>query len=566
MRFRSRLFFALAAAALIPLSVLAYGVRREMSSRLEADAAARAIAVAEAVDAEVERTGREIRARLSSYARALSADNDFRLAVIGDDPAARRRLLDWAGGAMRAGGLDLLRVQDADGRILSSGHFRNEYDRVEPLLPGVLAGGGPVLASVRGPSGDLLALAASDSFAVAGRRFTLVGGRRLDPRRLTGLSTDSSIQVRLRLPGATSSREPGTTEVAARAVAFVAEPPSRVTAEPPADAQLIVSRDDAGLAALRSRLDLWFAAALGITLLISLVLAAWLASRISRPITELAEKTRLVDLDRLDQRFGTDRDDEVGELAGLLDAMTIRLRRSTAGLRDAERRAATGDLARQVNHDIKNGLAPIRHVLRHLTQTAEREPASLAAVYGERRGTLEASVEYLEGLAREYARLSPALDRAASRPDDVLRDAAAAVQAPNAQVVLALAANPLAVRADPIVLRRIVDNLVANAADALEGSPGTITLSSTAAGTNEAPAVRLVVADTGPGMSREALDRAFQDFYTTKPTGTGLGLSVVRRLVGDLGGTVKVETAPGAGTRFIIDLPAAPPPPESGAA
>jgi two-component system sensor histidine kinase HydH len=62
-------------------------------------------------------------------------------------------------------------------------------------------------------------------------------------------------------------------------------------------------------------------------------------------------------------------------------------------------------------------------------------------------------------------------------------------------------------------------------------------------------AVRLTVADTGRGMTREELDHAFDDFFTTKPGGTGLGLSVVRRLVADLSGTLRVQTEPGAGSQ-----------------
>ncbi|MDQ2670784.1 MAG: HAMP domain-containing histidine kinase [Gemmatimonadota bacterium] len=550
MRFRTRIFLSIFAAALIPIALLAYGVRREMSSRLEGDARERADAVTRAVGAELGAAERAIRDRLATYTAALAADNGFRLAVVAGDPGERRALIDWAPAAMRASGLDLLRVQDAEGRILSSGHFRNEYDRLEPLLPRALADGEPAVARVRGPSESLLALVAGESFSVGGRSFAVVGGMRLDSAGVAALSRDPGIDVTLLIPG---SRAPRGETVATISLPFLDAVASHADT-----ARFIVTRDVSGLAELRRRVDLWVAAALGATLLLSLVLAAWLASRIARPISELAEKTALVDLDRLDQRFGSDRDDEVGALANLLDAMTIRLRRSTASLREAERRAATGDLARQVNHDIKNGLAPIRHVLRHLTQVAEREPAALAQVYGERRGTLESSVEYLEGLAREYAKLSPSLDRAVCRPETILRDAAAAVQAPDRRVELHLAADTPAVRADAVVLRRVVNNLVTNAVDALDGRPGTVTLTSAAAGDHGAPVARLTVADTGRGMTRDELDRAFQDFYTTKPAGTGLGLSVVRRLVNDLGGTIRVETVPGQGTRFIVDLPAEP--------
>ena len=68
--------------------------------------------------------------------------------------------------------------------------------------------------------------------------------------------------------------------------------------------------------------------------------------------------------------------------------------------------------------------------------------------------------------------------------------------------------------------------------------------------------MRIAVSDTGRGMSKAELDRAFGDFYTTKPGGTGLGLSIVRRLVLDSNGSLNVETEPGQGSTFIVELPA----------
>jgi signal transduction histidine kinase len=113
------------------------------------------------------------------------------------------------------------------------------------------------------------------------------------------------------------------------------------------------------------------------------------------------------------------------------------------------------------------------------------------------------------------------------------------------------------VRGDEVVLRRIVENLVANAVDSLDGRSGEVAVRTELTGDAERPAVRLVVADTGRGMSRAELERAFDDFYTTKPDGTGLGLSIVRRLVQDLGGTLRVETEPGKGSTFTVELPGA---------
>ncbi|MGH8310340.1 MAG: ATP-binding protein, partial [Steroidobacteraceae bacterium] len=113
---------------------------------------------------------------------------------------------------------------------------------------------------------------------------------------------------------------------------------------------------------------------------------------------------------------------------------------------------------------------------------------------------------------------------------------------------------------DPIALRRILENLTANAVDSLQSNAGRITVATQVVDRDgELPAVRLTVADTGRGMSREEAGRIFNDFYTTKVGGTGLGLSIVRRLVIDLHGTLGVESDPGKGTRIIVDIPGASP-------
>jgi len=228
-----------------------------------------------------------------------------------------------------------------------------------------------------------------------------------------------------------------------------------------------------------------------------------------------------------------------------------RLRSDAARLRDVERRATLGDLARQVNHDIRNGLTPIRNVFRHLAQVAERDPASLPAVFGERRATVESGVAYLERLAGNYARLHPELDLRDCDFAALVREVADTV-APGGGIIEVAAAAPVAARTDPLLARRILENLTRNAVDAAAPTGGRVRLAAEPLPSG----ARLTVHDTGPGMTQEELDRAFEPFHTTKAVGTGLGLPIVRRLVTDLGGTLRVETAPGRGTTFIVELPA----------
>jgi signal transduction histidine kinase len=548
MTYRSRVALALTAGAIIPLALLGFGMRREMASRLDAQAERRVETLVGVLRTDLRAQTTALEARLRSLAGGLQADTRFRLAMRGGD---RRWLLDWAGEAMAASGLAVLRVQDAEGRVLSSGHFRNEFDRLDPGTVTAIAGApeGRALVRFATPDGELLVLAAADSFAVLDRPYRLVGGIAFDAGRAAALVPAEDMAVALALDSAA---------VAVRPAATIELPYyDAVTGGPVRAARLAITRNLTGQIALQRSVDRWFLGAAGLTLMLALGLALSLASRVSRPLAELTEKTGRLDLDRLDEDFTSDRDDEIGSLSNMLATMTTRLRASTTRLREAERRAATGDLARQINHDVKNGLAPIRHVIRHLSETAGKHPEQLVALFGERRQTLEASLTYLEELARNYARLAPATDRAPSDLGALLEEVARGTTTDGVRVEAEWPPDLPRVRADAVALRRIVENLVSNAVDALEGKPGRVTLAAAVERDRPEPLIRFSVADTGRGMTREELDRAFDDFHTTKAGGAGLGLSVVRRLVGDLGGTLRVETKPAEGSTFTVELPAA---------
>ncbi|HUQ14991.1 MAG TPA: ATP-binding protein [Gemmatimonadales bacterium] len=557
MSFRARLFLATSFAVLVPLTVLALGVRREMDRRLNQESHRRGGAAVQALGTELARERERVVGRLVALVKDLSADNRFRLAAVQGETASRTYLLDWAGGAMRLSGLSLLQIQDSTGRILSSGHFRNEYDRLRPELPDFLlaTGDAPSLVRVRTAESPLLALAAAERFAVAGRRFVLVGGIAAEDRFLRRLDPDPDLSVALDTPDSAGARGAGTQVVGSISLPFLDAQGASATDT----ARLVVTRTSGTLAALQRGLNTWFLVSLAVTTLLALALAAWLSRLISRPLTELADKTAAIDLDRLDSDFATERVDEIGALSRLLGAMTARLRAGAARLRDAERRVAMGDLARQVNHDIKNGLVPIRNVLRHLEEVARDRPETLGTMFEERRGTLESSVTYLDTLARNYARLSPA---AAPEVCDVNAMVSEVVRAcgEGAAVRTRLESGLPPAAADRLMLRRVLENLVGNAADSVSSAKGGEVVVSTESATRDGqgPVVRVTIADTGPGMTRAELDRAFDDFYTTKAGGTGLGLSIVRRLILDLGGALRIDTEPGAGTRATVEIPAGP--------
>jgi len=553
MTFRTRVLLAFAPVVLVPLLVFGIGVRRAVRDRLAAQYRRRVDALVAVIEEDLAQRGRSIGDRLTSLTAAALEDNRLRVAAQSGD---RQYLLDYAGSAMRLAGLDMLQIQDASGRIVSSGHFRQEFDRMESALPRLLATvpGGVALVRARTPEGGFLALARVDSLRLGGGRFTVVGGMAVDSTVLARLARDTTLRVRLESPGGVLASRPADTTAADTIVGQVplefVDDSTGVT-----PARIVVTAPLTALADVRRSMDLGFLIAVLATAAVAVLLGGWLASRVTRPLADLTETAKRVDLERLDVVFESDRADEIGALTRLLGEMTERLRAGVARLRETERRAAMGDLARQVNHDVKNGLAPLRNVLRHLAQVAREEPGRLPTVFAERQATLESSLAYLETLAANYARLYPETRAVPCDVNEVVRETLRLVAPPDGIRVGATLAEGLPrVRADALVLRRILENLVRNAVEALDGTAGAVTVTTE----RRDGAVRVTVADSGKGMTRQQLERAFDDFYTTKPGGTGLGLSIVRRLVLDLSGSVKVETQPGQGTKFFVELPAEP--------
>ncbi len=487
MKFRTRLLISFGVVVLIPLLVFGLGIRREMSKRVTAQYKGRVDALVNVISADIARESDRIGARLAALKSSLGADDRFRGWVVRGEN--RGYVLDYASDAMQLGGLDFLQIQDDEGRVVSSGHFRNEYDRLGPAVPG----SGPALVRAATAEGSFLALVTTDSLRIPPRRFRLIGGIAVDSQFLARLARDPELSVGLVLPNDTANADSGTLVVELPALPYVdaTEGPGRVE-----QARIVVTPSSAPLTALQRNVNLWFAAAVLIAALAALLLAGWLSTRISEPL---------------------------------------------------EARIAIGDIARQVNHDIKNGLAPLRNVFRHLIQVARDTPAELPQVFAERQGTVESSIAYLETLAANYAKLSPQSERKATDVNNVVRETIGASGA----VRTKLAEGLPPVSADALVLRRVIENLVSNALDSFDGKAGAVTVT-TEGGKG---VVRIAVSDTGRGMSKAELDRAFNDFYTTKAGGTGLGLSIVRRLVLDSNGSLNVETEPGQGSTFTVEIP-----------
>ncbi len=579
---RGRIFLAAVVLIVLPAALLAVFLRARLVDTVTREFHAR---WRTELTTTVERTAevaRKTRDQLTHLAVAAADDNRLRLALSGERDDLLPYLREHAGRVARAAQLPVLELVDASGRILSSAHYRHEFGADDGRLLAALlsrseqarpprtlaspelrtgAGApevgpldpGTVFTVERTATGTGLAMIAGEGFTIGRGTYFWIGGRWADPGHLAVADTVLHSGLETLDPSAAGPADLDHWGDR-NDQAWLALPAAFVHDGRPGPALLIDRAPRAGLRDQIRQIDGLVGAVFVVVIAGAFLLAAWLSGRLSRPLAELAGRAERIDLDDPGADFATRRADEVGRLARVLDTMLGRLRASARRLADAERRATLGEVARQVNHDLRNGITPVRHVVRHLGETAEREPGRLVDVFRRRRRTLDSSLSYLEELAGHYARLAPESRREACDLTALARELATV----HSDLVVQAGPDVPRVLTDPVSLRRILDNLLRNAREALPDGRGTIQVRVEGADDPElGRQCVLVVADDGVGMPPEVRARVLEDFFTTRPGGSGLGLSNVRRLVGDAGGQLAIESEPGRGTTVTITFPAA---------
>jgi len=231
-------------------------------------------------------------------------------------------------------------------------------------------------------------------------------------------------------------------------------------------------------------------------------------------------------------------------------------RQTEETLRHTEKLAAMSSLLAGVAHELNNPLAVVRGQIELLRRAAGSGPLV------ERTKKIATAAERCVRIVRSFlsiARHHPP-ERQEVRLNQVVQEAAELLAYPlsvdNIEVRLDLAADPPVLWADPHQLHQVVVNLITNAHHAMRGRPGP-RLTLTTRLSREEQSIRLEVADTGIGIAPEIQGRIFEPFFTTKPPGhgTGLGLGLCRAIIVAHGGTIEVESRPGEGAIFRVELP-----------
>ena len=220
----------------------------------------------------------------------------------------------------------------------------------------------------------------------------------------------------------------------------------------------------------------------------------------------------------------------------------------------SERLAAVGTMAAGLAHEVRNPLNSASLQLTLLERRLARGEG--AAEVLPIAGIIKSEIDRLDRLVRDFLAFSQPRPLDAKAVDvATLLSGISTLIAPVAEAGKVTLTTDVAPSLPPIAgdverLRQVLLNLTRNAIEAMQGSAGTLTLRARA----DADAIELDVEDGGPGFAEDL--PVFDAFFTTKEQGTGLGLSLVHRIIADHGGTIRVQSRPGR-TCFTLRLPAA---------
>jgi signal transduction histidine kinase len=284
------------------------------------------------------------------------------------------------------------------------------------------------------------------------------------------------------------------------------------------------------------------------------VIATTFANRIAAPIHKLTMATKRVARGDLNVTVGVQRaDGEIGGLIRSFEAMTKELARSREDLVRFERELAWKEMAKQVAHEIKNPLTPMKLSMQHLRQTYKDRVSNFEHVFDEVSKTIIEQIDTLSRIASEFASFArmpkPILEtvdvNAALRESVLLFEQDATIR-----FELVLEDNLPPVKSDREELRRAFINIIRNGVQAMDNS-GQMTVRSR----SEHGKAIVTLRDEGVGMSEEVKARLFQPNFSTKTDGMGLGLAITKKIIDDLGGSIIIDSTEGKGTTVTIILP-----------
>jgi two-component system nitrogen regulation sensor histidine kinase NtrY len=221
----------------------------------------------------------------------------------------------------------------------------------------------------------------------------------------------------------------------------------------------------------------------------------------------------------------------------------------------AQRMAAWREVARRIAHEIKNPLTPIQLSAQRLRKRYLDKLPEDGAVFDECTKTIVKQVEELKGMVNEFSSFArmPASQPSPNHLNEIIREALVLFQEAHKEVHFVFVPEHLPIlNIDRDQMKRVMINLIKNSLTAIDGEGEIKILTSY---DPKLQMVRLEVSDDGCGIPEEDKGRLFEPYFSTRKTGTGLGLTIVNAIIADHNGYIRVRDNKPKGTTFLIELP-----------
>ncbi len=289
---------------------------------------------------------------------------------------------------------------------------------------------------------------------------------------------------------------------------------------------------------------------------ISILIAVFISNQITHPLRMIESKFGKIRFGRSIEKIQYEARDEIGALVRAYNDMVDELADSAEKLARSERESAWREMAKQIAHEIKNPLTPMKLSVQHLQRSTGAAPAGQKQNLKRITQTLIEQIDHLSAIATEFSNFAqmPKTNNEEVDLKDKIIKVSKLFQSGEDVKILTHFSNtvPAVVMADPEQLSRVFINLLKNAIQAIpEERQGKIGIS---LDTDDNRAV-VKITDNGRGIPAELGDKLFQPNFTTKSSGMGMGLAIVKNIIEHAGGHIRYETVPGEGTTFIVDLP-----------
>ena len=296
---------------------------------------------------------------------------------------------------------------------------------------------------------------------------------------------------------------------------------------------------------------------LGVTLFVLLGAGGgfYMAERIADPVKRLTRATGQIARGNFDAQVASRSADELQRLVRSFNQMAVDLQRQRVQLEKTHRLEAWAEMARQVAHEIKNPLTPVQLSAEHLLRVHADSGEPLGPVLRSCVESILTQVRLLRQISSEFSSYasSPKVERKPTSLGRLVTDVLDPYRVglgDRIAVTVDISPTMPLLQLDRTLIGRAVTNIVENALHAMPGR-GKLDLKVAPVG----DAVVLTVGDTGVGLDPEALQRIFEPYFSTKVSGTGLGMAIAKRNVELCGGTIGVQSEKGAGTTVTLTLP-----------